>query len=75
MKYYCDYCDVYLTHDSQSGRKQHNKGRKHQENVRQYFSQFLANNMASLPGMAGMAGMNPMLMSVPPPHHLTSPTD
>lgn len=28
-KYYCDYCDVFLTHDSPSVRKTHNGGRKH----------------------------------------------
>ena len=28
-KYYCDYCDTYLTHDSPSVRKTHNGGRKH----------------------------------------------
>lgn len=40
-RFYCDYCDVYLTHDSFAGRKQHMRGRKHQDNVRQYFMQFL----------------------------------
>ena len=40
-KFFCDYCDVYLTHDSQSGRKQHNRGRKHQENVRMFYTAFL----------------------------------
>jgi U1 small nuclear ribonucleoprotein C len=28
-RYYCDYCDVYLTHDSPAVRKAHNTGRKH----------------------------------------------
>lgn len=28
-RYYCDYCDTYLTHDSASVRKQHNAGYKH----------------------------------------------
>ncbi len=28
-KYYCDYCDTFLTHDSPSVRKTHNGGRKH----------------------------------------------
>ena len=40
-RFYCDYCDVYLTHDSFSGRKQHMRGRRHQDNVRQYYMQFL----------------------------------
>lgn len=36
-KYYCDYCDTFLTHDSPSVRKTHNGGRKHKENVRQFY--------------------------------------
>jgi ribosomal protein L44E len=28
-RYYCDYCDAHLTHDSNSVRKQHNAGFKH----------------------------------------------
>ena len=28
-RYYCDFCDAYLTHDSRSVRKQHNAGFKH----------------------------------------------
>ncbi|KAJ1604285.1 hypothetical protein OJ253_3094 [Cryptosporidium canis] len=31
-KFYCDYCDIYLTHSSTNGRKQHNSGRKHINN-------------------------------------------
>ncbi|ORX53536.1 zf-U1-domain-containing protein [Hesseltinella vesiculosa] len=38
-KYYCEYCDVYLTHDSPSVRKGHNAGRNHIANVRQYYSE------------------------------------
>ncbi|EYB94409.1 hypothetical protein Y032_0172g377 [Ancylostoma ceylanicum] len=36
-KYYCDYCDTFLTHDSPSVRKTHNGGRKHKENVRMFY--------------------------------------
>ena len=36
-RYFCDYCDVYLTHDSAPGRKQHIRGWKHRENVKQYY--------------------------------------
>ncbi|RYG94303.1 hypothetical protein EON65_57715 [archaeon] len=25
-RYYCDYCDAYLTHDSMAGRQQHMRG-------------------------------------------------
>lgn len=39
-KYYCDYCDVFLTHDSPSVRKTHNDGGKHKAAVRAYYAQF-----------------------------------
>uniref|UniRef100_A0A061SA94 U1 small nuclear ribonucleoprotein C n=2 Tax=Tetraselmis sp. GSL018 TaxID=582737 RepID=A0A061SA94_9CHLO len=48
-RYYCDYCDTYLTHDSPSVRKQHNAGYKHKANVRNYYAQF--EDMASNPMM------------------------
>lgn len=54
QKHYCDYCDVFLTHDSASGmfslhgahhtsdrmlvRKAHNSGRNHLANVRDYYA-------------------------------------
>ncbi|KAJ3854790.1 hypothetical protein EV368DRAFT_15644, partial [Lentinula lateritia] len=48
-KHYCDYCDVFLTHDSASGityfsdtvslvRKAHNSGRNHLSNVKDYYA-------------------------------------
>lgn len=39
-KYYCDYCDIYLTHDSPSVRKSHNEGWKHKAIVKAYYSLF-----------------------------------
>ncbi|XP_050916011.1 ABC transporter B family member 1 [Lathyrus oleraceus] len=39
-RYYCDYWDTYLTHDSPYVRKQHNSGYKHKANVRSYYLQF-----------------------------------
>ena len=62
-KYYCDYCDSILTHDSQAGRKQHNHGRKHQENVRQYYSQWIAQKMGITTGVPG-AGMPMPLVNI-----------
>lgn len=38
-KYYCDYCDTYLTHDSASVRKSHIEGVRHQAAVRAYYAQ------------------------------------
>jgi U1 small nuclear ribonucleoprotein C len=40
-KYYCDYCDVYLTHDSPAVRKQHNDGNRHRMNFAEYYRQFI----------------------------------
>eukprot|EP01115_Flamella_aegyptia_P004519 TRINITY_DN19539_c1_g1_i1.p1 TRINITY_DN19539_c1_g1~~TRINITY_DN19539_c1_g1_i1.p1 ORF type:complete len:183 (-),score=43.16 TRINITY_DN19539_c1_g1_i1:90-638(-) len=47
-KYYCDYCDKYLTHDSPSVRKSHNEGWKHKTAVREYYSQFEVNQFQAL---------------------------
>jgi hypothetical protein len=41
-KCYCDYCDVFLTHDSASVRKQHNDGNRHRQNVSEYYRQYIA---------------------------------
>ncbi|KAG0084856.1 hypothetical protein BGZ92_009500 [Podila epicladia] len=38
-KYYCDYCDIFLTHDSSSVRRAHNAGRNHLINVKTYYSE------------------------------------
>lgn len=40
-KYYCDYCDVYLTHDSPAVRKQHNDGNRHKQSVCEYYKEFV----------------------------------
>lgn len=40
-KYYCDYCDTYLTHDSPSVRKTHCTGRKHRDNVKFYYQKWM----------------------------------
>ncbi|XP_019058490.1 PREDICTED: LOW QUALITY PROTEIN: U1 small nuclear ribonucleoprotein C-like [Tarenaya hassleriana] len=47
-RYYCDYCETYLTHDSPSVRKQHNTGYKHKSNVRNYYQQFEEQQTQSL---------------------------
>ncbi|PAV80387.1 hypothetical protein WR25_20661 isoform A [Diploscapter pachys] len=47
-KYYCDYCDVFLTHDSPSVRKTHNGGRKHKENVRMYYQKWMEDQAQKL---------------------------
>ncbi|XP_065846709.1 U1 small nuclear ribonucleoprotein C-like [Oscarella lobularis] len=47
-KYYCDYCDTYLTHDSPSVRKTHNSGRKHKDNVRIYYTRWMEDQAQAL---------------------------
>ncbi|KAI6187267.1 U1 small nuclear ribonucleoprotein C [Aphelenchoides besseyi] len=80
-KYYCDYCDTFLTHDSPSVRKTHNGGRKHKENVRMYYQNWMEQQAQKLvdattkafshrpmiPGMPGMAAGIP-LPNRPPMH-------
>lgn len=39
---YCEYCDVFLTHDSPSVRRAHNDGWKHKAAVRAYYEQWAA---------------------------------
>ncbi|UXI14746.1 DNA repair protein RAD51 4-like [Sarcoptes scabiei] len=47
-KYYCDYCDTFLTHDSPSVRKTHCNGRKHRENVRFYYQKWMEEQAQNL---------------------------
>ncbi|KER32328.1 hypothetical protein T265_01556 [Opisthorchis viverrini] len=47
-KYYCDYCDTYLTHDSPSVRKTHCGGRNHKDNVRDYYQKWLEEQVQKL---------------------------
>ena len=53
-RYFCDYCDVYLTHDSAPGRKQHIRGWKHRENVKQYYEQYMKQFYEQNSGMGMM---------------------
>nr|XP_023023994.1 U1 small nuclear ribonucleoprotein C-like [Leptinotarsa decemlineata] len=40
-KYFCDYCDTYLTHDSPTVRKTHVTGRKHIDNVKYVYQKLM----------------------------------
>lgn len=75
-KFFCDYCDVYLTHDSMSVRKAHNTGRNHLRNVVEYYQQIghekaqsVIDSITSSYAAEGQA--NPMLsqpgIGFPPP--------
>uniref|UniRef100_A0A915EY44 Matrin-type domain-containing protein n=1 Tax=Echinococcus canadensis TaxID=519352 RepID=A0A915EY44_9CEST len=47
-KYYCDYCDKFLTHDSPSVRKTHCTGRTHKNSVREYYQKWLEEQVQKL---------------------------
>ncbi|KOS20079.1 U1 small nuclear ribonucleoprotein C [Escovopsis weberi] len=79
-KFFCDYCDVYLTHDSMSVRRAHNSGRNHLRNVVDYYQQIghekaqsVIDSITSSYAAEGQAHANPMLpqnqpgQAFPPP--------
>lgn len=80
-KYYCDYCDTYLTHDSPSVRKTHCTGRKHKDNVKFYYEKWMAEQAQHLIDAttaaykAGKIANNPFAaaakgVAIPPPAQL-----
>ena len=50
-RYFCDYCDTYLTHDSEAGRQQHNRGWRHRESFKKW-------HLAKMQQMQQMQQMN-----------------
>ncbi|PKX92455.1 putative U1 snRNP complex component Yhc1 [Aspergillus novofumigatus IBT 16806] len=76
-KFFCDYCDVYLTHDSMSVRKAHNSGRNHLRNVVEYYQQIgqekaqsVIDSITSSYAAEGQAVPNPAMAppgAFPPP--------
>ncbi|EEZ98096.1 U1 small nuclear ribonucleoprotein C [Tribolium castaneum] len=82
-KYYCDYCDTYLTHDSPSVRKTHCTGRKHKDNVKFYYQKWMEEQAQHLIDAttaafkAGKIANNPFAqpgkgVAIPPPAQLTA---
>ncbi|KAI1004584.1 hypothetical protein K3495_g3632 [Podosphaera aphanis] len=74
-KFFCDYCDVYLTHDSMSVRKAHNSGRNHLRNVVDYYQQIghekaqsVIDSITNSYAVEGQAAANPMLGQNPGLH-------
>jgi len=71
-KYYCEYCDIYLTHSSAGGRRQHNSGRKHINNKIEYYQTLIREkNLAPPmypvpPHLAGMIRPGQPQMPRPP---------
>ncbi|KAL2203953.1 zf-U1-domain-containing protein [Sarocladium strictum] len=79
-KFFCDYCDVYLTHDSMSVRKAHNSGRNHLRNVVDYYQQIghekaqsVIDSITSSYAAEGQAHANPMLPQNQPGHGFHPP--
>lgn len=78
-KYYCDYCDTYLTHDSPSVRKTHCNGRKHKENVKFYYQKWMEEQAQSLIDAttaafkAGKIASNPFAPGQPRPQGAAIP--
>lgn len=84
-KYYCDYCDTYLTHDSPSVRKTHCTGRKHKDNVKFYYQKWMEEQAQHLIDAttaafkAGKIAQNPFApptkggVAIPPPNTLGPP--
>mmetsp|Transcript_639 Transcript_639/g.815 ORF Transcript_639/g.815 Transcript_639/m.815 type:complete len:134 (-) Transcript_639:140-541(-) len=66
-RYFCDYCNVYLTHDSAPGRKQHIRGWKHRENVKQYYEVYMKTFYDKL------GPRPPILPGLPPPGSIPPP--
>ncbi|XP_035897516.1 U1 small nuclear ribonucleoprotein C [Anopheles maculipalpis] len=73
-KYYCDYCDTYLTHDSPSVRKTHCTGRKHKDNVKFYYQKWMEEQAQHLIDAttaaykAGKIAPNPFTTGPPKPN-------
>lgn len=55
FRYYCDYCDTFLTHDSPSVRKTHCGGRFHRDNVRKYYQEWLEQQVQKLVDQTSLA--------------------
>ena len=72
-KYFCDYCDTFLTHDSPSVRKTHCAGRKHKENVRLYYETLYEEKFRKVsvpppcPARLDVPPPCPARLDVPPP--------
>ncbi|ANQ09973.1 U1 small nuclear ribonucleoprotein C [Plasmodium coatneyi] len=73
-KYYCEYCDIYLTHSSPVGRRQHIQGRKHISAKIEYFQNLLREEGITPQNFLGFLGPralnnilgNPMMNNMMP---------
>ena len=61
-RYYCEYCDISLTHSSVPGRKQHHTGRKHIMNYIEHWAGYQAALPETVPAQFKLNANRP-----PPP--------
>ncbi|CDJ39324.1 U1 small nuclear ribonucleoprotein, putative [Eimeria tenella] len=54
-KFYCEYCDIYLTHSSPAGRRQHASGRRHINQKVEYFQNLLRESTFQAPAFIDQA--------------------
>ncbi|OEH80217.1 U1 small nuclear ribonucleoprotein C [Cyclospora cayetanensis] len=54
-KFYCEYCDIYLTHSSPAGRRQHASGRRHINQKVEYFQNLLREGNFQAPAFIDQA--------------------
>ncbi|KAL8427096.1 hypothetical protein Efla_006902 [Eimeria flavescens] len=54
-KFYCEYCDIYLTHSSPAGRRQHASGRRHINQKVEYFQNLLREGNFQAPSFIDQA--------------------
>ncbi|XP_064216441.1 U1 small nuclear ribonucleoprotein C-like [Aotus nancymaae] len=70
-KFHCDYCDIYLTHESPSGGKIHCSDGKHKDNVKDYYQKWMeerAQRLIDKTMAAFQQGkISPTPFSAPPP--------
>ena len=70
-RYFCDYCDAYLTRDSAPGRAQHLRGWRHRENFKNYYMQYFgawnAQQIATNGAFMQFPQMGMGQMMAPPP--------
>mmetsp|Transcript_128900 Transcript_128900/g.223560 ORF Transcript_128900/g.223560 Transcript_128900/m.223560 type:complete len:141 (+) Transcript_128900:91-513(+) len=67
-KFYCEYCDLYLTHSGLSGRRQHLTGRRHINNKIEYYQMLIREKGLTppiYPPPPGMVLPMPKLPSAP----------
>mmetsp|Transcript_28931 Transcript_28931/g.76333 ORF Transcript_28931/g.76333 Transcript_28931/m.76333 type:complete len:153 (-) Transcript_28931:175-633(-) len=65
-KFYCEYCDLYLTHSGVAGRRQHLTGRRHINNKIEYYQTLIKDKGLTPPIYPPPPGMMlPLMLPTP----------